>query len=131
MVVLSGPVEETAGHGMLTTKAVPPFQRNLITTMEAVEPGETVQRFVQRQAEALGPARRQAAEPELVSLADGQIQGLLTEQIIRGPEGEHVRQMQLVFIRDGVAYAAIASQLDGAEFDKARDEFRSMLLSFQ
>ena len=133
-VFLSGPVEEAPTQGMLTTKAVPPFQRNLITTMEAVSPQETVESFVKKQSDALAAAkvaRQEVAPPELVTLADGQVRGLLTEQVISGPRGEKVRQMQLVFIKGNVAYTAIASHLDGTAFEGARAEFRSMLLSYR
>ena len=119
---------------MLTTKAVPPFQRNLITTMEVVPDGETAESFVKKQVDALVAAkvaRQEAAAPESVSLGDGKYNGLLTEQVITGPRGEKVRQMQLVFIKDGVAFTAIASHLDGPSFENARAEFRSMLLSYR
>ncbi len=133
-VFLSGPVEEAPTQGMLTTKAVPPFQRNLITTMESVPVDETVEGFVKKQADALAAAkvvRQEASPPEVVTLGDGQGRGLLTEQVISGPRGEKVRQMQLVFIKGNVAYTAIASHLDGASFESARAEFRTMLLSYR
>jgi hypothetical protein len=39
--------------------------------------------------------------------------------------------MQLVCLQDGVAYMLIASNIAGEPFEACRDEFRSMLLSFQ
>jgi hypothetical protein len=38
--------------------------------------------------------------------------------------------MQLVALKDGVAYTVIASHLDGTPFEQTRGEFRTMLLSF-
>ncbi|CAN0586422.1 unnamed protein product, partial [Laminaria digitata] len=51
--------------------------------------------------------------------------------IIQGAGGERVRQMQLVVIKNGIAHTTIASHLDGASFERARKEFRAMLVSFQ
>lgn len=131
-VILAGPVDDSPGQGMLTTKAVQPFQRNLITTLEQVGPKETVESYVKRQIDGLkeaGVPRQEGRPPEKVKLDSGQ-EGLLTEQIITSGDGERVRQMQLVVIKNGVAHTAIASHLDGASFEKVREEFRKMLLSF-
>lgn len=132
-VILAGPVEQAVQQGMLTTKGVPAFQRTLITTMEAVPADETPESFVKKQIDALTAAqvpRSETAQREVVSLPGG-LQGLLTEQVITGDRGERVRQMQLVYIKDGIAFAAIASHLDGAAFESARSEFRAMLLSYR
>lgn len=132
-VILAGPVEEpSAGLKMPTTKAVAPFQRNLVATMEQVSGPMTLESYVKRQVDGLkaaGVPRQDAARPERVKLKNG-LDGLITEQIITGNTGERVRQMQLVCIKDGVAHTVIASHLDGASFDSARAEFRKMLLSF-
>lgn len=132
-VILAGPVDDAPGAGMLTTKAVQPFQRNLITTLEQVGPKETVETYVKRQIDGLkeaGVPRQEGKKPEKLTLPGGQV-GLLTEQIIQGAGGERVRQMQLVVIKNSVAHTTIASHLDGASFERARDEFRTMLLSFE
>lgn len=131
-VILAGPMDDQPGKGLLSTKAVQPFQRNLITTLEQVGPKETPESYVQRQIDGLREAnvpRQEVGKPERVKL-EGDLEGLLTEQIITGHGGERVRQMQLVVIANGIAHTAIASHLDGASFEKARAEFRKMLLSF-
>ncbi len=132
-VILAGPVDDSPGAGMLTMKAVAPFQRNLITTLEQVGPKETPESYVKRQIDGLkeaGVPRQEGNKPETVTLTSEQV-GLLTEQIIQGAGGERVRQMQLVVIKGGIAHTAIASHLDGASFESARKQFRTMLLSFE
>ncbi len=133
-VILSGPVEAPPSEGLLTTKAVPPFQRNVVTTMEVVGEDETAESFLDKQAAALAAANvgpTDTTAPETVTLGDGQRTGVLTERVMFGPRGEKIRQMQLVFIKDGVAFTAIASHLDGAPFERVRAEFRRMLLSYR
>lgn len=132
-VIMAGPVEDTPSMGMLTTKAVQPFQRNLITTLEQVGPSETLESYVKRQVDGLkeaGVPRQEVKKPEYVTLASGAA-GLITEQVIQGAGGERVRQMQLVVFKDAVAHTTIASHLDGPSFEAVRAEFRAMLLSFQ
>src|SRR5688500_11647253 len=83
-VILAGPVDEAPKQGLLSTKAVRPFQRNLITTLELVPDSETAESYVARQIKGLkdaGVQRREGAKPEKVPLAGG-LEGLLTEQII-------------------------------------------------
>lgn len=132
-VILAGPVDDVSPEaGMLTTKSVRPFQRNLVATMEQVEAGSTVEGYVKKQIDGLraaGVQRQEAAKPERVKI--GQLDGLITEQIISGSGGERVRQMQLVCIKAGIAHTVIASHLDGKSFEAARASFREMLLSFQ
>ena len=131
-VILAGPVDEAPAMGMLTTKAVQPFQRNLITTLEQVGSSETLESYVKRQIDGLkeaGVPRQEVKKPERVTLASGEA-GLITEQVIQGAGGERVRQMQLVVIKQGVAHTTLASHLDGPSFESARSEFRAMLLSF-
>jgi hypothetical protein len=130
-VILAGPVDETPKQGLLSTKAVRPFQRNLITTLELVPDTETPESYVARQIKGLkeaGVQRQEGAKPEKVKLPGG-LEGLLTEQIIVSHEGERVRQMQMVVIIDHVAHTVIASHLDGVPFENARAEFRAMLTS--
>jgi len=131
-VILAGPVDEGPSGGMLTTKAVRPFQRNIVATMEEVEPSTTLEGYVKRQIDGLkqaGVTRQDAGKPEKVKLGNG-YDGLITEQIIVGGTGERVRQMQLVCMKDGVAHTIIASHLDGNPFEAARKSFRTMLISF-
>ncbi len=132
-VILAGPVDEAPpGAGMLTTKAVQPFQRNVITTLEQVGPGETAEGYVaaqQRGLDAENVGRKETRPPEKVKV--GGLDGLLTEQTISGMGGERVRQMQLVVIKNGVAHTTIATHLDGISFENVREEFRAMLLSFE
>jgi hypothetical protein len=130
-VILAGPIEENPGAaGMLTTKAVRPFQQNIVVTMEQVEASETAESYVKRQIEGLKKAqvqRRETSAPETVKLKTGS--GLLTEQSVSGPGGESVRQLQLVHIKEGVAYTLIATHLDGQPYDRAKARFRAALLS--
>lgn len=132
-VILAGPVDDNpAAGGMMTTKKARPFQQNVIATLEQVPPTETPESYVKKQLEGLRAAkvdRKEGAKPETVKLQSGG-EGLLTEQIVVGPEGERVRQMQLVSIKNGVAHTIIASHLDGVPFEKSRATFRQMLLSF-
>jgi hypothetical protein len=117
---------------MLSTKAVRAFQQTLVATMEQVAANDTPEKYVERQIKGLkeaGVSRTEAKKPERVKLGSGE--GLILEQIVIGPTGERVRQMQLVSIKDGVAFVLIASHLDGAAFDKARASFEKILLSFQ
>lgn len=131
-VILAGPVDEAPARGMVSTKAVRPFQRNLITTMERVTAKETCESYLQKQLDGLREAGIQRIEGKPAEkVTVGGVPGLLTEQIIPGPGGERVRQMQLIAIKDGIAHVAIASHLDGVPFESARAEFRHMLLSFQ
>ncbi|MCC7385043.1 MAG: hypothetical protein IT384_24570 [Deltaproteobacteria bacterium] len=132
-VILAGPVEEApAAGGLMTAKAARPFQQNLVATMEQVDAKETPESYVKKQLEGLrkaGVSRQETAPPEKVKLKSG-TEGLVTEQVVVGPSGERVRQLQLVTIKDGVAHTLIASHLDGVSFSGARAAFKSMLLSF-
>jgi len=132
-VILAGPVDSNpAGAGLMTAKSSRPFQQNMVCTMEQVDSKETPESYVKKQLEGLRKAavqRQDAAPPEKLKLKNGS-ESLLTEQVVTGPGGERVRQMQLVSIRGGVAYTLIASHLDGNSFMGVRDNFKSMLLSF-
>lgn len=132
-IILSGPVEaQLLPEGILSTRVVRPFQRNLIATMEQVGPDVTAESYVDRQIKGLrdaGVPREEVAEQEDIELAGGD-KGLITEQVIVGANGERVRQMQLVVIKQGIAHILIASHLDGTPFEAVRTEFRKMLESF-
>lgn len=133
-VILAGPVEESpVDPRMPGSQASQPFQSNIIATLEQVDDGETPESFLEKQLDGLRQAnvnRREAAQPEKVTLADG-TEGLLTEHVITGPAGDQVQQMQLVAIKKGVAHTLIATQLEGAPFERMRARFREILLSFR
>lgn len=133
-VILAGPVDDVPpGAGMPTTKAVRAFQRNLVATMEQVEPTLTLEAYAKRQIDGLrqaGVQRTEIGKPERVKLPRGR-EGLIIEQIILGAGGERVRQLELICIKDGLAHTLIASHLDGVAFEGARKSFRSILLSFE
>lgn len=132
-LIMAGPVDAAPpAQGLLAAKAPRPFQQNLVCTMEQVDAKETPDSYVKKQLEGLrkaGVSRQDAAPPESVKLKSG-ADGLLTEQVVVGPGGERVRQMQLVSVRGGVAHTLIASHLDGAAFMAVRATFKTMLLSF-
>jgi len=132
-VILAGPVEDpVASPRILTAQAPRRFQQNIIGTMEQVGPDETPESYVKRQRDGLreaGVEYREAAPPEKVQLANG-LEGLLTEHVVVGPGGDWVHQMQLVSIKDRVAHTIIASHLDGPAFQRAKQRFREILLSF-
>ncbi|MEX2263956.1 MAG: hypothetical protein WD696_18530 [Bryobacteraceae bacterium] len=133
VILVGPPPQQQPASGMLRrANTALAFQRNLIATMEAVSEAETPESYVDRQIRGLreaGVSQWEANEPEQVQLENGRA-GLLTEQVVVGAGGEHVRQMQLVSIKNGVAYTVILSHLDGDQFDAVRDEFRGILLSF-
>jgi len=135
-VVLAGPLP-TSGVEALDDDALPlpaaTFQPNLVVTMEQVEGDVTPQIYVRQQLEGLRKAqvmRQTSRAPEIVKLASGR-DALLTEQILVGPGGDSIRQLQLVTIKAGVAFTLIASALDGPSYAQDYDRFRRMLLSFR
>jgi hypothetical protein len=134
-VVMAGPpqredLEEDLGS--LQTRTVGPFRQNIVITAEEVHLGETPESYVARQIEGLrqsNVSRVEVARPQSIQLGNG-LQGLVTEQVILSPSGERIRQMQLVSIQNDIAYTLIGSHLDGAPFERTRDQFRQILLSF-
>lgn len=131
-VILAGPVSEPPPvRGRFDLKEERRFQRNVVATMEQVAPNDTVESYVRRQIDGLREAgvEREEEKRERVRLDSG-LEGLMTEQVVTGQQGERVHQMQLVCIKEGVAHTIIASDLDGERFEGARDEFRAILLSF-
>jgi hypothetical protein len=133
-VILTGPVGTVdTDVRMLGADAQQPFKQNLIATMEQVGSDETARSYVERQIEGLRNAqvdRRELVAPTEVSLRTGAT-GILLEQMIGASDGEYVGQMQLVTIKDRVAYTLIASHLYGPLYDQAREHFRLLLLSFE
>jgi hypothetical protein len=132
-IILSGPQDDQEFNaGLLAPKVARQFRRNVVATMEQVEPQETPESYVKRQIDGLAQAgviRQEVRDPEEVQLQGG-LAGLLCEHIIVGASGERVRQLQLIAIKQGIAHTIIASHLDGAPFEAARQELRDMLLSF-
>lgn len=131
-LILTGPVDEESGTDGPERFPSKPFQQNLVATIEQVERSENAKSYVQRQIDGLskaGVSRSEKAAPEEVSLPGG-VFGLLTEQLIVGLGGERVRQLQLVTIKNRVAYTLIASHQDGEPFEESRQDLKKMLLSF-
>lgn len=117
-IILSGP-EPKAGtlEGQSTGKHQ--FQPNIVIATEKVGPGETSESYTEKQRRGLkkvGVSRSEVALPVQVVLDNG-TKGLICEQVLVGPNGEHVRQLQLVTIKNGVAYTFIASTLEGKKKD--------------
>lgn len=131
--ILAGPIDKDQKlEDMHTAKVVQPFQRNLVATMELVVASETPESYRKRQTKGLNEARvfwQVVGKPEQLTL-QGDIPNVLTEQIVLGPSGERVRQLQLICIKDKVAYTIIATHQDGPPFEEAREEFRAILSSF-
>src|SRR5262249_49895560 len=126
-LVLAGAVEEQPTDPRVMSASPPrQFRPNVVVTVdEPIEAGGTLERYVEKRVEGLLSAsihRREAAPPERVRLAGGR-DGLLTEQVIVSEEGGWVHQLQLATIKDGVAYLAIASHLDGEPYQRWRDTF--------
>jgi hypothetical protein len=95
------------------------FQRNLVATMEQVGAHVTLRSYLDRQIEGLIKAnvgRSEADEPREITLPSG-LTGLLSDQYIQTPGGDLVRQLQLVCIKDDVAYTLIATHLAGELYD--------------
>src|SRR5262245_8952547 len=132
IVILAGPPNPPQAESRLPIKAPRPFQRNVIATMERVPSTETPYSYIQRQIKGLREAGVEwegERPPESVKL-ENVVDGAITEQVITSADGDRVRQMQLVCIKENVAHTIIASQLDGPPFESVREEFRSILLSF-
>jgi hypothetical protein len=136
-VILAGPTTDpsptTSSSRLHSSSPSRSFQQNLAATMEQVGPGVTLRSYLERQIDGLIKAnvgRSEAEEPQEVTLPSGRT-GLLSDQYIQTPGGDLVRQLQLVCIKDGVAYTLIATHLAGELYERARDEFLQLLLSFE
>jgi hypothetical protein len=131
-VILAGPEEETSKDNERAGDEPRPFQRNLVATMERVKPEQTLESYVERQLAGLWEAgvEQYLGEQRRVQVGSD-LPGLMNEWVLVGGRGERVRQMQIVCIKEGVAYTLIASHLDGEPFKAARQEFEEMLLSFR
>lgn len=126
-VTLAGPP-----GGTVNPDGSQPFQKNVVITMEVLPSDETAESYVSRQVVGLKQAGvdRKEVSREAAQVFGG-TPGLLTEQQIKVAQNPAVRQLQLVAIRDRVAYLVIATELDGNSYEQTRDEFRAMLLSLR
>ncbi|HJL40878.1 MAG TPA: hypothetical protein RMG48_06205 [Myxococcales bacterium LLY-WYZ-16_1] len=108
------------------------FAPNVVVSTESV-PENTTPRAVwdaQRQLlQQAGVPSSAFDEPREVTLQDG-TGALLGEQVVTSPAQDRIRQLQLCVVRDGISHLVVASHLDGAPFDRRRDEFTRVLLSF-
>ena len=128
-VILMGPVENPPG-GSGTADLPKPARRNLIVTMERVGESDTAEGYLRRRLGGEeGGAGPRLSGVESLSLAGGR-EAKLVEQVVLSPDGDRVRQLQMVFIKDGIAHTATASHADGVAFEGVRAEFRQLLLSF-
>ena len=130
-VIFAGPSRDPASAA--EDRSARPFQRNVIVTLEQVLSEETPYDYFERQEKGLREAGVESGLvglPEEVEFERGR-KGLLLERVVVSHEGERVRQVQLMTIKDNVAFTLIASHLDGEPFDDARQEFRKILESFE
>jgi hypothetical protein len=118
---------------MLVAKEPVLFEQNLVMTVEPVQIGETAERYLARHEDQLLKAnvqRTAVGRSESVTLESGRKALLAEYKLGGGPTGERLRQLQLVTIKDDVAYVLIATHLDGPVFEASREQMRSFLLSF-
>lgn len=128
-VILSGPPDLPQGNE--GEDDGPSFQRNFITTMEALDDDTTVQEYVLKQRQGLIAAdvKWRLIVEEAVEVNG--LEGNLSEQLLLGMDEVMVQQMQLAVVKERVAFTSIVSHLAGLPFESCRDEFREMLLSFE
>jgi hypothetical protein len=133
-MIFGGPAEANPTGGMLVAKGGALFEQNLVVSIEPVSPGETAKQYAQRQMDRLkkANAQRTDAAPAVEVMLRNAEPGLLLEQTVPGgPNGERLRQMLLVTIKNDVAYTLIATHLDGEVFERSRETLRKFLLSFE
>jgi hypothetical protein len=107
------------------------FQQNVVVVSEEVEEGETLMKYVQKQTSKLEQQNALHKKPqkmEQVDLGSGR-ESVLFEHVVKGPNGELVRQMQLLTLKERRLHALITSHLDGLPFETHKEKFRKMLLS--
>lgn len=123
-VILMGPDGGNGGDGG--------YSANVVASLEQVPAGASAQDFLEAQRHGLqqaGVPKSSMEAPESVTLEDGH-PALLSEQVLPSPQGDRIRQMQLTVVRDEVAHVVVASHLDGGSFERHREAFRKVLLSF-
>ena len=92
-IIFAGPQDDQQPDpSLLTPNVVRPFQRNLVVTCEAVSASVTADSYVKSQSDGLrkaGVAHGYARPPERVDLS-GDREGVITEAVVVGPNGERV-----------------------------------------
>jgi hypothetical protein len=124
-VIMVGPPDEAAG----TPPGTQNFQQNIVVVSEQVPAEETAEAYVQKQTAKLKEQKALFASPgqlEKINLADAR-PAVIFEHVVLGPNGERVRQMQVVSLHAGRMHALIASHLDGPRFAAHRASLRSIL----
>lgn len=125
-IILVGPPDEAAPAAEEQN-----FQQNIVIVSEAVAADETADSYVKKQTAKLKEQKALFAAPgqlETVKLSQNR-EGVLFEHVVLGPNGERVRQMQLVSSHQGRMHALIASHLDGPRFAAQRAALRQILTS--
>jgi hypothetical protein len=125
-IILVGPPDAAAE----AAPAGQNFQQNVVVVSEPVPEEETAESYVQKQTAKLKEQKALFAAPgqlEKVSLGSNRA-AVLFEHVVLGPNGERVRQMQVVSLHAGRMHALIASHLDGPRFAAHRSALRQMLV---
>lgn len=120
-LILVGPVDSAPG--------APNFQQNVVVVSEPVEASETAETYVQKQTAKLKEQKALSQSPgalEKITTGNGR-SAVMFEHVVLGPNGERVRQLQVVSIDKGRMHALIASHLDGPRFAAQRPALRQML----
>jgi hypothetical protein len=123
-IILVGPPDAAADAA-----AGQAFQQNIVVVSEPVTPEETAESYVQKQTAKLKEQKALYAAPgqlEKVALGGGRT-AVLFEHVVLGPNGERVRQMQVVSLHDNRMHALIASHLDGPRFAAHRAALKQIL----
>lgn len=133
-IILSGPPQhQTVSSDSLIGIDPQEFQPNLVATSERVSPIVSLESYVESQIQGYassGIFRQQDGPSEKVILSGG-LHGIVWEQVVKGQDGSYVRQIQLVTIKESVAYTLILSGLDCATFKQNREQNLGILLSFK
>lgn len=126
-LILLGPPDAGAAG------AAGPFQQNVVVVCEKLGEEETLEGYVARQTQKLKEQGAMSLPPgpmEKVPMG-GERRAVMFEHVVLGPQGEKVRQMQLVTLKDKNLHALIASHLDGLPFEAARETFSALLRSIR
>ncbi|RYF05578.1 MAG: DUF1795 domain-containing protein, partial [Deltaproteobacteria bacterium] len=124
-IIMVGPPDEAAGQ----VPGAQNFQQNIVVVSERIPEEETAETYVQKQTAKLKEQKALYAAPgqlEKISVA-GSRPAVLFEHVVLGPNGERVRQMQVVSLHAGRMHALIASHLDGPRFAAHRNNLRKIL----
>lgn len=129
-LILFGPTETTAAG---PDGAVGHFQQNIVIMTQALEEGKTIEDFVEQQQQnlqAAGVLHRAPRGHEDITIAGAQ-QAMLVEHVLRGENGEKVRQLQLIAQRQQLLLVATASNVDGVGFESNRESYRQILTNLR